>query len=232
MDEPVRTRIPGTRTSIDQDLADQWAVVAQTYVGYWHGHPVHGRQLNSHVIVDDDVEWVEPLDETDDCLFCQRMTDDDIARRILGFQHAMDMEVHRVNVDKFAAWRRDGHEEAEKSYRLNYADYRERVAQVERESAGSMTWYSYDFTTLPYYLQRRLCVQWNHILRDWLAQHPECDYDFGEHAIVTNVLGRTVPLADAEELQALAEDIADDIAFAATPTHPPIQDDWGYGDTF
>ncbi len=199
-----------------QGLADEWTLIAQRFVGYWHGYPVQGLQLSPVTLIGDQA-WVEPMDESDDCSFCTATSPERVEARILGYQHALDKEFIRINsvaVSQAAdVWRYEKkHGAREKDFgetRIealahdNYNDYRILVTWVERNCKDEdIEAHSYEFVDLPYYLKFRLCVLWNHALNRWLGAHPEFMYDTVAHEIHL----REHITADE-----------DDIKFAATP---------------
>ena len=192
---------------MNQQLADRWAGEAQRFVGYWHGVHVTGVQLAETVRVTTE-PWVEPLDDSDDCEWCQKLDEAEVYRRILGFQHEMDAEVVRINGTWLhLARHEDGLE------RITYSDNPETFAHYHELLLDSQTRYAdqfrvkkiqmvYDFLALPFYLQRRLCARWNHVLRDWLAENPKWVYDSERREIVTRASGQT----EEEEFEATITD--------------------------
>ena len=83
--------------NVPQTVIDEHAMVAQTYAGFLVGHPVRAARyttpLPGSVDIDFTRPFVEPNPLPDDCIFCQRLTDDDAVRRVFGFQAAIDKEV-------------------------------------------------------------------------------------------------------------------------------------------
>ncbi len=178
-----------------QALADKWAEDAQEYVGYWHGVNVRGVCLAEAVHVDEK-PWVEPLDESDDCSFCALLSPERIADRILGFQHELEIEFMRVNLGEgqrpAVAGLFDAYALARNTHdRQKCHDI---CLQINEQIAGlpydtekpHHRVLLYDFCSLPYYLQYRLCARWNHTLRSWLMQHPAWMYNFKTRAIEPN----------------------------------------------
>jgi hypothetical protein len=181
---------------IAQSLADEWTLIAQKYAGYFYGHPVRAGQTFGkapQVWVEADKVWEEPLVFPDDCQFCQITTDDRVRARVKGYQKAIDIEVR------------------------NY-------------SAGGSYWgvpanawlpdlQSIQLTELPFHLQKRLCIEWNHAFKAWLDSQTALEYDFEEHALrIKGAKDSPLPLvaADAADLAALVADQEADRVFAAT----------------
>lgn len=187
---------------IAQSLADDWALIAQRYAGFFYGHPTRAGQYGKEapaVWVDKDKPWQEPLVFPDDCEFCKITSDDRVRARIAGFQKAIDIEVGNFGLAG--------------SYWGIPATY------LNVPKLGAI-----DLTKLPFHLQKRLCIEWNHALRDWLAGQEALEYDFEAHALVIRgAKDSPMPLvaADESDLRALEAELAADIAFA---THPPTVD--------
>lgn len=189
---------------VERALADAWALEAQHFVGYWHGFGVRGYQLDATVWRDPDVPvWIEPLDETDDCPFCAVTTDERVEERIKGFQREMDNEVLRCNGWVRKALSEDGivldnGENPELRHSQLFLAYEHWPTEFVPAP--------YDFITLPFYLKWRLCVRWNHLLRDWLAKHPEYEYNFEKRLPVLKETKETQE--DLDNKATLLEDIA------------------------
>ncbi len=190
---------------VEQALADAWTLEAQRFVGYWHGYGVRGTQLAAGVWRDPDAPvWSEPLDEADTCPFCEITNDEQVDRRIRGFQHELDNEVLRLNL-----WVRKAL--YEEHIVLESADgdkLREQLATAYERWPTEFQPAPYDFTSLPFYLKWRLCVRWNHLLRDWLAAHPDYEYNFEKRLPVLKATKETQEDLDNKAI------LADDIAFA------------------
>jgi hypothetical protein len=190
---------------VEQALADSWALEAQRFIGYWHGYGVRGLQFMNNVWADPDMPvWSEPLDETDDCQFCAITTEESVVRRIRGFQHEMDSEVLRLN-----PWVRKAlYEEHIVIEAEDWDTLRTQLALAQERWPTEFSPAAYDFTSLPFYLKWRLCVRWNHLLRDWLADRPEYEYNFEKRLPVLKNTNETYEDIEAKSL------LADDIAFA------------------
>lgn len=138
---------------ITQELADEWAIVAQKYAGYFYGHPTRAGQFGKpdagKLYIDYEAEWEDPIVFPDDCEFCQVLTEDRIESRIRGFQESIDIEVR-------------GRQAPEALY----------------------------MTDLPFYLKKRLCIEWNHLLRDFLADRPFLEYDLEARELRIKVVPR------------------------------------------
>jgi hypothetical protein len=181
---------------IAQSLADEWALIAQKYAGYFYGHPTRAGQYNKDapaVYVELDKPWTAPLIFEDDCDFCKITTDDRVRERVLGFQRAIDIEVS--------------------SFSGGYWGIPMDLDAIR-------------LPELPFYLQRRLCIEWNHALRAWLGGQEALEYDFAAHCIVIKGAKdgfQPLVAADEADLAALVADQEADRAYAATlPTHEDL----------
>jgi hypothetical protein len=204
----------GKAMYVEQALADQWTHEAQKFVGYWHGVQVTGVQLSAKVNVTD-VPWEEPLDETDGCVFCERMTEELVEERILGFQHEMDNEVVRINSWVRAASGDMDISEQAFAFTADREEFAAHHAAVMKAYALAPAQFDprpYDFISLPFYLKWRLCVNWNHVLVRWLDAHPTYEYSFEKRLPV---------LKETKLTQAEQEDADDDHVYAAT-IPPPL----------
>jgi hypothetical protein len=184
-------------------LADQHTLVAQRYAGYFVGHPYRAAQQRvgpGAIQVDRSRPWREPAVVSDDCEFCRRLTDDEAERRVAGYQHAIDIEVLRPHALAYAEWL--GSDAPVVVEEVNIAGVVKRrgvgASQANRrkfiETHGDvMDVKPLPLIDLPLRLKRKLCIEWNHLYRDWLREHPDIQYDFA-----TRTFYRDVPAPDDE----------------------------------
>lgn len=167
-----------------QALADEHTLIAQRYAGYFVGHAYRAAQQRvgpDAIRVDRTRPWTEPRVVADNCEFCVRLTDEDAIRRVAGYQHAIDIEVLRPHALAYATW-------------LGSAARREEVLYGEGKSAEGGTSASdrrtfinthkdilqirpYPMVDLPLRLKRKLCIEWNHVYRDWMRENEGVRYD-------------------------------------------------------
>lgn len=195
MGTPMRTSV-----STPQAIADEIALAAQRYVGYFTGHPTRAAQYPNPLVGGTAMEreaWREPVVLADDCVFCQGLTDADVERRVVGFQAAIDKETLGRKWAYFGAWAAENGlkldvadsyapanwplwrrfiEEAQdvpRSY--EHEDYGAGVSVVERPEGWAVK--AFPLVDLPHRLKRKLCIEWNHVYRDWLADVVVVQYD-------------------------------------------------------
>ena len=150
-----------TRTIVPQQMADEIALIFQRYVGYFHGYHVRGTQMSTYVERTNE-PWKEPVVIADDCMFCSRMTDEDVRVRISGFMKAMAKEIGAgltipfvytsiINADPATIdW-----DEIEKGF-------------TEAEGRSRL----YRFDRMPLRLQRKIIIEVNHVWLKYLKTHP------------------------------------------------------------
>ena len=171
-----------------QALADAHTLVAQRYAGYFLGHPFRAAQQRTGpdaIQVEGSRPWREPAVLTDGCEFCQRLTDADAVRRIEGYQHAIDIEVLRARADSYAEWLATSAEVADwEEVNVGGAVMRRGVkaSQANRRRFIAANRDRFEVTSiplvdLPLRLKRKICIEWNHIYRDWLRDEPGVRYD-------------------------------------------------------
>lgn len=175
-------------------VADQYVAVAQTYAGYFWGKKVTSAQMTP--ITDDeegyardtsvkmlDEDWVEPFDIEDDCPFCQRMTDESVEQRVAAFQWEIDKEVSaRMRVRQGPS-----HSAFDETPDGRVA-YHAEVDQHLTENPDLFR--PLPLIRLPFRLKRLLCIQWNHVVRDWMHNDPRYAYKDGHYyALWTERLG-------------------------------------------
>jgi len=212
---------------IAQELANSWALAAQKYAGYFYGHPTragqYGTSDSGKVFVDYDKPWEEPLVFEDGCEFCEVMTDERVEERILGFQRAIDKEVIGQKYQHFNVWIASGDPRVPEPFHAwdspaNMRAFCELFEDdpTEKRPAGWLH-RALNLTLLPPHLKRRLCIEWNHLLRDWLIANPVFEYDMERREIVTKPTLRDEDTlaADPEENQALLELRDEDRTFAS-----------------
>lgn len=175
-------------------VADRMAEAAQGMVGYFTGHSVKVEQmgpLKTGVFGDfdttvemSDQAWTEPFELSDDCVFCRKMTDQSVLDRVAGFQWAMDKEVANrfgAGLSQQGTHGDDGTINVNVPKHHNYDDTIEGRRAYHQELKA---WYV-DHPTLlkvvplidlPIELQRTLCIQWNHAVRDYLKEDPRFIY--------------------------------------------------------
>ena len=167
-----------------QKVADAIALAAQMYAGYLVGHPYRAAQFPADraVTVDKSKPWREPATVPDDCVFCVRMTDEDVLRRVAGFQGQIDKEVLRAKSKHYMKWigTGEGVPAPEEGYesdvnRRTFVLLRQNV-RTEKRPKG---WREKPFplVDLPMRLKRKLCITCNHIYVDWMREN-ELEYDF------------------------------------------------------
>jgi hypothetical protein len=203
---------------IAQSLADAWALKAQEYAGYFYGHPVragqHGKSDAGRVYVDESRPWQEPIVFADDCDFCRMTTDERVEERIAGFQEAIDIEVVRGKTRHLYAWMAaKGYPNLTREVRRQFLREMQDVPTERRPKGFRLA--ALDLTQLPMHLKRRLCIEWNHLLRDWLEQNKAAFYyDFDAHEIKPHGMQ---PAADEGEARAERELNNADARYAQTP---------------
>lgn len=170
---------------LPQTLADEHTLIAQRYAGYFVGHPYRAAQQRvgpDAISVDTAKAWKEPSVTADDCVFCRRLTDDDAVRRVAGYQHAIDIEVLRPHALAYATWLGSStrlseapNDGDEKPRGLN-ASAADRRAFIQTH-CDILQIQPYPMVNLPLRLKRKLCIEWNHMYRDWMRGHPDIRYD-------------------------------------------------------
>jgi hypothetical protein len=207
---------------IGQDLADRCALIAQKYAGWFYGRETragqHGTRESGRVFVSDK-PWVEPFVMADGCDFCKVTTDERVAERIRGYQAAIDIEVLRGKGWHYQAWVQANGLQTTPETKRRFIEENEDLPREDRPAGWRRT--ALNLTKLPHYLKRRLCVEWNHALRDWLAEHPFLEYDFDAHEIRPRVSEEDLTLREIrsvspERADAMEQDLADDHAYAAS----------------
>jgi hypothetical protein len=185
MEFAVRVAIP-----LPQALADQHTLIAQRYAGYFVGHPYRAAQQRTGpgaIVVEKQKPWVEPAVVSDDCVFCQRLTDRDAERRVNGYQHAIDIEVLRSRAASFADWLASCAPDVVELEEVAIGEtvVRRGVMNSARNRRAYIAARPHEFDTtalamvdLPLRLKRKLCIEWNHLYRDWISEHPGAWYDF------------------------------------------------------
>lgn len=172
----MRVEVP-----LPQELADKHTLLAQHYAGYLIGHPYRNFQQTSNIQVDKK-PWREPHIIKDSCLFCSRLTDAEAIARVAGFQYQLDFEVLRRKRHYFNAWFYPDGIPANKVYAApDRATLRKfcisfQDMPTEKRPHGWQT-RPLPFVDLPIRLKRKLCIEWNHLYRDWMAE-TGTKYDF------------------------------------------------------
>ncbi len=185
--------------SLPQSLADRHTLLAQSYAGFFLGHPYRAVQQRTGpdaIQVNRDRPWREPAVLSDDCDFCRRLTDAEAARRVAGYQHAIDIEVLRARADLYTAWLNSGSPEIPEIEEVTVAGVvrrrgitisganRRRFIELyaDKFEVGALS-----LVELPLRLKRKLCIEWNHLYRDWLLENPDTQYDFSEREFFREV---------------------------------------------
>ncbi len=169
-----------------RSLIDAHTLLAQKYAGYLVGHPYQNTQQRTEVTVDWAHSWREPSIVADDCIFCQRLTDEEAERRIAGFQFQINTEVLRSKRAYFKHWCRDSLSDVPEpgKYELSQANV-QRFCELFQDRPTEKRpdgWFTRPFPliTLPMRLKRKLCIEWNHLYLAWMKENAIW-YDFGEH---------------------------------------------------
>jgi hypothetical protein len=184
-----------------QHIADEHTLIAQSYAGFFLGHPYRAVQQSSApgaITIDWTKDWKEPAVVSDDCKFCQTLSDEDADRRVAGYQHAIDIEVLRARSNLYADWLVTGTDVPDME-EMNIAGVtkmrgisisaRNRRRFIELHAA-KFEIVGVNMTTLPLRLKRKLCIEWNHLYRDWMAANPGTGYDFDTHEFFQEVPDR------------------------------------------
>lgn len=177
-----------TRFNPPQAIADQHTLIAQRYAGYFIGHGFRAAQQREDptAIQVESAPWKEPLVVGDDCVFCRRLTDEDAERRVAGYQHAIDIEVLRPHAQQYREWLVAGGDDVPEIEEVQIDEVVMRcgvsMSQANRrrfiEKFGdSMKVRSLPMIDLPLRLKRKLCIEWNHLYRDWMAETEGVEYD-------------------------------------------------------
>lgn len=147
--------------------------------------------------------WKEPIVISDDCDFCKHTTDERAVERVAGYQHQIDIEILRSKSRFYTAWlRENGPDVIEHEWvkeptaesgqievgKVASAANRRRFIELHQDvprqtSIGSdrpSGWKqkSLPIVDLPLRLKRKMCIEWNHVYRDYLKDNPSVSYDF------------------------------------------------------
>lgn len=169
-----------------QELADAHTLVAQRYAGYFVGHSYRNQQQSTIVTVDRQHVWKEPAIVADECIFCVRLTDEEAKDRVLGFQFAIDKEATHQKSMHLYTWVHSRSPDVPEPHipsgsRRNLRKFCELFADVATEKRpNGWKMRPFPFCTLPLRLQRKLCVEWNHIYLVWMMTN-DLQYDFEKH---------------------------------------------------
>ncbi len=190
---------------LPQSLADEHTLVAQTYAGFFVGHPYRAGQQRTGpgaVQVDRSKRWREPAVVADACDFCSHLSDDDAARRIAGYQHAIDIEVLRARAASFADWLSVAGPDVPETEQTEVAgeNVRRGVTNSAANRRAFLETHAQEFDVqalsmieLPLRLKRKLCIEWNHLYKDWLEEHADTWYDFDEHEFYREIEEQSTP---------------------------------------
>jgi hypothetical protein len=188
---------------LPQSLADEHTLVAQKYAGFFIGHPYRADQQRTGpgaIQVDRSKPWREPAVVADACDFCSHLSDGDAARRIAGYQHAIDIEVLRARAASFADWLAAAGAEVPEIEETEVAgeNVRRGVANSAANRRAFLETHADEFDVnalsmirLPLRLKRKLCIEWNHLYKDWLREHTDTWYDFDEHEFYREIEEQT-----------------------------------------
>ena len=175
----------GLRVNPPQEIADKLALAAQYYAGSLVGHPYtsaqYGKPNTSHV--DKARAWRERAIMPDDCVFCEKMTDEDVVRRIDGYQHQIDIEVLRRKHAPYTAWI-DSHGDVPDPGKSGSAANRRKFVELHQDMKTEKRpsgWRERPFplVSLSMRHKRKLCATWNHILLEWMEENG-LHYDFDD----------------------------------------------------
>lgn len=170
-------------------VADDYVDVAQRYVGYFYGKQVISGQMmpivedkDTKYMVDSSVkklesDWVEPFVMEDDCPMCQRMTDESVEERVAGFQWEIDKEAGGRSASIGGPKSGDYADSA--GGRAQYHDALDLFLAEHPE-----IWRPFPLIRLPHEVKRKLCIEWNHVVRDWLDDDPRYCYRDGHYYVV------------------------------------------------
>jgi hypothetical protein len=148
--------------------------------------------------------WKEPIVISDDCDFCQHTTDERAVERVAGFQHQIDIEVLRVKSVFYTKWLLENgpdvveHEwvkstepdsggqveigkTASAANRRRFIELHQDVPRQTRtgdDRPDGWKQKALPLVDLPLRLKRKLCIEWNHVYRDYLKDNPSISYDF------------------------------------------------------
>lgn len=205
-------------------LANEHTLVAQRYAGYFVGHPYRNPQQTREVEIDRRRRWKEPAIVADDCLFCVRLTDAEAARRVLGYQYALDKEstweqrapflaygamfgyMHLAALDnepEFVVWINSGLEDVPEPGKFDSQRNLRRFCELfqdvtsEKRPEGWVT-RPLPFITLPLRLKRKLCIEWNHLYLLWMEDNG-LEYDFEKQEFWHEVELSRPGAADADD---------------------------------
>lgn len=167
-----------------QEVCDKITLAVQFYAGSLVGHPYSSGQWGTEPFSDSTVEkkkWRAPVVLKDDCVFCERMTDEDVIRRVAGFQSQIDLEVLRRKNEHYVKWVMYSGEAPELEILSSWANRRRFIelrqdVKTEKRPTG---WRERPFplVNLSMKHKRQLCITWNHILLAWMEEN-ELHYDF------------------------------------------------------
>lgn len=185
--------------SVPQEVVDEHALVAQRYAGYLVGHPIRAERyttpLRGSVTVDRTRAWVEPNPMQDDCLFCQRLTDDEAVRRVAGFQAAIDKEVLGTKWRHLNAWAMErGLDPNSHAVRRQFIEENQNVPRDTVSGYGNNRkprptgWLTKaaPLVSMPLRIKRKLCIDWNHVYTAWMKAEG-LEYDFEKHEFFRNL---------------------------------------------
>jgi hypothetical protein len=214
--------MPRVRYKLPQALIDQHTLIAQRYAGWFFGRPFRHQQeqIGPSAITYEGERWREPVVVEDDCEFCRRMTDEDVERRIAGYQHQLDIEVLRPHMTEYSEWLAQKVDEVPEKQAVMYNDqiyergitgsqvnrrtFIEKYIEPRMKKIATLV-APLPMVRLPFRLKRKLCIEWNHLYRDFLAEHPEITYDFEKREFMID-LPEPKPLPCCGGDQKYAED--------------------------
>ncbi len=171
--------------TLNSQLNNEIVAVAQKYVGYFHGREVIADPSVWSFRMRVGGKWREPTVVRDDCVFCRNMTDDDVRKRIIYFQLSWEIEVCRANQTLPGYPHRMDYPILEPG---KWHEAVERWYQEFKERDSRLPVLSYRFDLLPLRIQRKICIEWNHVWLRWLEKQPELavfltrDYGFTHSA--------------------------------------------------
>lgn len=147
--------------------------------------------------------WKEPTVISDTCDFCQHTTDERVIERVAGYQHQIDIEIIRGKNLYYLSWLQSNSEDIverewvksiveesgqievgksnsalnrRKFIELHQDNPRETRSGADRPNGWERK--ALPLVDLPLRLKRKLCIEWNHVYRDFLRDNPDISYDF------------------------------------------------------
>jgi hypothetical protein len=187
--------------TLGQEFADKHTLVAQRYAGYLIGHPYRHKQqtVGPTAITVEAKPWREPAITRDDCEFCKRLTDEEVTRKVAGYQHEIDIETLRMYGQAYSQWLMHETDEVpetegvviqvvdpdtglveERQFDRGLGDKaanRRRFIELHIDTSPDLVT-ALPMVDLPLRIKRKMCIEWAHLYRDYLKENPDVVYDF------------------------------------------------------